>query len=129
MVVQTHALVCLAAVAATVGMVVGELPSPAHFDVLVVGANAAGVAAAVTASNDNRFTVKVVEPLEMIGAFPFSALNTHALRTHRCHILLHTFALCMPSHTQCTNMPTYKHAHNSTYASTQEGWPLQVAWL
>lgn len=104
MVVHTHALVCLAAVAATVGMVVGEPPSPAHFDVLVVGANAAGVAAAVTASNDNRFTVKVVEPLEMIGAFPFSALNTHALRTRR---------YSMATHIRCHHTPN-SHAHAQT---------------
>jgi hypothetical protein len=37
------------------------------FDVLVYGANAAGVAAAVTASCGGRFHVKVVEPLKMIG--------------------------------------------------------------
>lgn len=60
---HTIAIVYLSAVAATTP----QPPSPATFDVLVVGANAAGVAAAVTASNDNRFAVKVVEPLEMIG--------------------------------------------------------------
>lgn len=38
-----------------------------RFDVLVYGANAAGVAAAVTASSGGRFHVKVVEPLTMIG--------------------------------------------------------------
>lgn len=37
------------------------------FDVLVYAANAAGVAAAVTASDGGKFTVKVVEPLRMIG--------------------------------------------------------------
>jgi hypothetical protein len=37
------------------------------YDVLVYGANAAGVAAAVTASNNGRYRVKVVEPLTMIG--------------------------------------------------------------
>ena len=37
------------------------------YDVLVYSANAAGVGAAVTASSNNRHTVKVMEPLEMIG--------------------------------------------------------------
>eukprot|EP00035_Acanthoeca_spectabilis_P026015 m.460925 g.460925 ORF g.460925 m.460925 type:complete len:691 (+) comp22172_c0_seq1:81-2153(+) len=36
-------------------------------DVLVYSANAAGVGAAVTASNNSKFKVKVMEPLEMIG--------------------------------------------------------------
>lgn len=46
-----------------------EPPSPPleKFDVLVYGANAAGVGAAVTASSGGRFRVKVVEPLRMIG--------------------------------------------------------------
>jgi hypothetical protein len=44
------------------------VPLPSEkFDVLVYGANAAGVAAAVTASSGGRFHVKVVEPLKMIG--------------------------------------------------------------
>eukprot|EP00980_Cylindrotheca_fusiformis_P013004 scaffold3248_cov112-Cylindrotheca_fusiformis.AAC.5 len=38
-----------------------------YYDVLVVGANAAGVGAAVTASSNGTYTVKVVEPLHMIG--------------------------------------------------------------
>lgn len=50
---------------------IGGRPSagsqPEAYDVLVYGANAAGVAAAVTASSDNQFTVKVMEPLRMIG--------------------------------------------------------------
>jgi ribulose 1,5-bisphosphate synthetase/thiazole synthase len=37
------------------------------YDVLAYGANAAGVAAAVTATNNGRYRVKVVEPLTMIG--------------------------------------------------------------
>ena len=37
------------------------------YDVLVYSANAAGVGAAVTASDGNRHTVKVMEPLTMIG--------------------------------------------------------------
>lgn len=38
-----------------------------YYDVLVYGANAAGVGAAVTASSNGKWTVKVVEPLTMIG--------------------------------------------------------------
>ena len=57
-----HAVVLLAVASAA-----AVTPTPEHFDVLVVGANAAGVAAAVTASDGNRYSVKVVEPLEMIG--------------------------------------------------------------
>jgi heterodisulfide reductase subunit A-like polyferredoxin len=37
------------------------------FDVLIYGANAAGVGAAVTASRDGQYRVKMVEPLTMIG--------------------------------------------------------------
>jgi hypothetical protein len=58
-----HHAVALLAVASAAALT----PAPEHFDVLVVGANAAGVAAAVTASDGNRYSVKVVEPLEMIG--------------------------------------------------------------
>jgi hypothetical protein len=38
-----------------------------YYDVLVYGANAAGIGAAVTASANGTYTVKVVEPLHMIG--------------------------------------------------------------
>eukprot|EP00041_Stephanoeca_diplocostata_P015760 m.302302 g.302302 ORF g.302302 m.302302 type:complete len:557 (+) comp20143_c1_seq11:266-1936(+) len=52
------------------------------YDVLVYGANAAGVGAAVTASNNGKYTVKVMEPLRMIGGM--AAAGGVALMNQGC---------------------------------------------
>jgi len=45
----------------------GHCGSVEVYDVLVYGANSAGVGAAVTAASHGKYKVKVVEPLLMIG--------------------------------------------------------------
>mmetsp|Transcript_22225 Transcript_22225/g.57982 ORF Transcript_22225/g.57982 Transcript_22225/m.57982 type:complete len:695 (-) Transcript_22225:268-2352(-) len=52
---------------AMVAVAASAVPRIEVYDVLVVSANAAGVGAAVTASHNNKYTVKVMEPLGMIG--------------------------------------------------------------
>lgn len=55
------------------------------YDVLVYGANSAGVGAAVTAASHGKYRVKVMEPLHMIGGM--GAAGGVALMNQGCGIV------------------------------------------